>query len=82
LFHDEKIPDGQQVEQEIDNKPAELSTPVSLMQKKKTEVDAEKKKKKGKKKSKTANLPEAGSELTDDYKEKHAEDFIENPFDP
>lgn len=62
--------------------PAELATPISLMQKKKTEEDKEKKKKKRKKKSKTANLPEAGSEFTENYVEKHAEDFVENPFDP
>jgi hypothetical protein len=61
--------------------PVGLSTPVSLMQKKKTDADNEKKKKR-KKKSKTANLPEAGSEIADDYVEKHAEDIIDNPFDP
>lgn len=79
----ERVPeDGAQLEEEIDVMPTELSTPVSLMQKKKTDQDNEKKKKKRKKKSKTANLPEAGTELADDYVEKHAEDVIENPFDP
>lgn len=72
----------EQPEEEIVPMPAELATPISLMQKKKTDEDKEKKKKKKKKKSKTANLPEAGTELLDDYVEKHAEDVIENPFDP
>ncbi|KAI7867901.1 Argonaute siRNA chaperone complex subunit Arb1-domain-containing protein [Mucor mucedo] len=79
----ERVPeDGAQLEEEIDVMPTELSTPISLMQKKKTDQDNEKKKKKRKKKSKTANLPEAGTELPDDYVEKHAEDVVENPFDP
>lgn len=47
----------------------------------KTDADKEKKKKR-KKKAKTANLPEAGSEIPDDYVEKHSEDVIEDPFDP
>lgn len=72
----------EQPEEEIVPMPADLATPISLMQKKKTDEDKEKKKKKKKKKSKTANLPEAGTELLDDYVEKHAEDVIENPFDP
>ncbi|KAI8096365.1 Argonaute siRNA chaperone complex subunit Arb1-domain-containing protein [Halteromyces radiatus] len=41
-----------------------------------------KKKKKKKKKSKTANLPEAGTDLPDDYQEKYTEDIVENPYDP
>ncbi|ORZ15319.1 Argonaute complex, subunit Arb1 [Absidia repens] len=40
------------------------------------------KKKKKKKKSKTANLPEAGSALADDYQEKYNEDVIEDPYEP
>ncbi|CAO3593047.1 unnamed protein product [Absidia cylindrospora] len=40
------------------------------------------KKKKKKKKSKTANLPEAGSALADDYQEKYTEDVIEDPYEP
>jgi hypothetical protein len=80
LFQTEE--DGKQEEEEISNIPSELSTPISLMQKKKSDEDAEKKKKKKKKKSKSAKLPEAGSELADDYVEKHNEDLIENPFDP
>lgn len=79
---EKNVQDGEQLEEEIDVMPSELSTPVSLMQKKKTDLDNEKKKKKKKKKSKTANLPEAGTELADDYVEKHSEDVIENPFDP
>jgi uncharacterized small protein (DUF1192 family) len=77
-----KAQDGEQLEEEIDVMSAELSTPISLMQKKNSELGNEKKKKKKKKKSKNANLPEAGTELPDDYVEKHAEDVIENPFDP
>ncbi|KAF1806652.1 Argonaute siRNA chaperone complex subunit Arb1-domain-containing protein [Mucor lusitanicus] len=71
--------DGQQVDEEI---PAinELSTPISLKQANKAEENGEKKKKKRKKKGKTANLPEAGSELPDDYVEKKPEDPIEDPF--
>ncbi|KAI8327992.1 Argonaute complex, subunit Arb1, partial [Chlamydoabsidia padenii] len=38
-------------------------------------------KKKKKKKSKTANLPEAGTVLQDDYQEKFTEDVIEDPYD-
>ncbi|KAI8992501.1 Argonaute siRNA chaperone complex subunit Arb1-domain-containing protein [Pilobolus umbonatus] len=45
-------------------------------------MSAEKKKKKNKKKKKSAKLPEAGTELHDDYAEKYAEDVIDNPFDP
>lgn len=73
--------DGEQIEQEIPRLD-ELSTPISLKQASKNDQDVEKKKKKKKKKSKTANLPEAGSELADDYVEKHAEDVIDDPFDP
>lgn len=69
-------------EEEEEDMPKELSTPVSLMQRKKTDQDNEKKRKKRKKKSKTANLPEAGSEMADDCVETHAEDVIEDPFDP
>lgn len=39
------------------------------------------KKKKKKKKSKTANLPEAGTALPDDYQEKYTEDIVEDPYD-
>ncbi|KAI9306881.1 Argonaute complex, subunit Arb1 [Cunninghamella echinulata] len=42
----------------------------------------EKKKKKRKKRSKTSKLPEAGSEITEDYKEKYDEDAVEDPYDP
>ena len=77
-----EIPDGEQQEEEIEIMPQELSTPISLMQKKKTDEDNERKRKKRKKKSKTANLPEAGSELADDYVEKHADDVIDDPYDP
>ncbi|KAG2204090.1 hypothetical protein INT46_011102 [Mucor plumbeus] len=73
--------DGEQIEEEIP-KLDELSTPISLKQASKNDQDVEKKKKKKKKKSKTANLPEAGSELADDYVEKHTEDIIDDPFDP
>ncbi|KAF7730682.1 hypothetical protein EC973_001631 [Apophysomyces ossiformis] len=58
--------------------PADLSTPVSLRQG--TSDEKKKKKKSKKKKSKTAGLPDAGSEMTDDYKEKYDEDVIEDPY--
>lgn len=73
--------DGQQVDEEIPST-NELSTPISLKQANKNEQNEEKKKKKKKKKGKTANLPEAGSELPDDYVEKKPEDPIEDPFSP
>ncbi|KAI7868773.1 Argonaute siRNA chaperone complex subunit Arb1-domain-containing protein [Spinellus fusiger] len=57
--------------------PEHLSTPVSVRQ----VQSEEKKKKKRKKKSKTADLPEAGSEIADDYKEKYEEDLVEDPYD-
>ncbi|EIE79608.1 hypothetical protein RO3G_04313 [Rhizopus delemar RA 99-880] len=63
-----------------DEMPSELSTPVSLAQQNK--VASEQKKKKKKRKRKTANLPEAGVDLPDDYVEKHQEDILEDPFDP
>lgn len=66
-------------EQQADAMPSDLSTPVSLMQ---GAAENSKKKKKKKKKSKTAGLPEAGSALDDNYKEKFDEDIIENPYDP
>lgn len=84
---DENVPhmsnsteDGQQVDEKI-SAINELSTPISLKQANRTEENGEKKKKK-KKKGKTANLPEAGSELPDDYVEKKPEDPIEDPFSP
>ncbi|KAL7314236.1 hypothetical protein PS15m_005834 [Mucor circinelloides] len=73
--------DGQQVDEEIPST-NELSTPISLKQANKNEQNEEKKKKKKKKKGKTASLPEAGSELPDDYVEKKPEDPIEDPFSP
>ncbi|KAI9265543.1 Argonaute complex, subunit Arb1 [Helicostylum pulchrum] len=81
IIHTETF-DGEQKEQEIQKLPAQLSTPVGLKQIEKTDADKEKKKKKRKKKAKTANLPEAGTEIPDDYVEKHSEDVIEDPFDP
>ncbi|CEJ03810.1 hypothetical protein RMCBS344292_17787 [Rhizopus microsporus] len=60
--------------------PEDLSTPVSLTQQNRQATEQQKKKKK--KKSKASNLPEAGSELPDDYVEKYQEDLIDNPFDP
>ncbi|KAI7903749.1 Argonaute siRNA chaperone complex subunit Arb1-domain-containing protein [Cokeromyces recurvatus] len=77
----EEDEDGQQIEEDIAYVPTGLATPVSVIQKNKTEQQKEKKKKK-KKKSKTSNLPEAGSELPDDYVEKHPEDLIDDPYDP
>ncbi|KAI8384244.1 Argonaute siRNA chaperone complex subunit Arb1-domain-containing protein [Radiomyces spectabilis] len=71
--------------QQQDKMPTGLSTPVSVMKKEKDEKEKEKdkkKKKKKKKKSKTADLPEAGADINDDYAEKYNEDPIENPFDP
>ncbi|KAI7858381.1 Argonaute siRNA chaperone complex subunit Arb1-domain-containing protein [Circinella umbellata] len=56
--------------------PNGLSTPVNVTSSEKP------KKKKKKKKSKTAGLPEAGTELADDYKEKYNEDVLDNPYDP
>lgn len=41
-----------------------------------------KKKKKKKKMSKTADLPEAGSAIPDDYVEKFSEDPEDDPFNP
>lgn len=76
---EETIPDGEQVEQEIETMPAELATLIGIRQQTRAEANGQKKKKK--KKSKTANLPEAGTALDDDYVEKHTEDVIENPFD-
>ncbi|KAI8977402.1 Argonaute siRNA chaperone complex subunit Arb1-domain-containing protein [Mycotypha africana] len=73
---------SQQQEEEIADLPRELATPVSLGKTNKTAQNGEKKKKKKKKKSKTANLPEAGSEIPDDYQEHNNEDVIENPYDP
>ncbi|KAI8328689.1 Argonaute siRNA chaperone complex subunit Arb1-domain-containing protein [Choanephora cucurbitarum] len=73
------VQDGEQVEETIPSMPTELATPISLTQQAKSD---DKKKKKKKKKSKSTNLPEAGTELADDYVEKHAEDVIEDPFDP
>ena len=69
------------LEEEVleDEMPSELSTPVSLAQQNK--VASEQKKKKNKRKSKTANLPEAGVDLPDDYIEKYQEDILEDPFD-
>lgn len=69
------------LEEEVleDEMPSELSTPVSLAQQNK--VASEQKKKKKKRKSKTANLPEAGVDLPDDYIEKYQEDILEDPFD-
>ncbi|KAI9281834.1 Argonaute siRNA chaperone complex subunit Arb1-domain-containing protein [Sporodiniella umbellata] len=81
------VTSDEEIEQELDRSqeetemPSELSTPVSLSQKNQV-VTAEKKKKKKKKKSKTANLPEAGSALADDYVEHNQEDAFEDPFDP
>ncbi|KAI8382297.1 Argonaute siRNA chaperone complex subunit Arb1-domain-containing protein [Blakeslea trispora] len=75
VYHDQ---DGEQLEEEIITMPSELATPISLA---KADNDKKKKKKK-KKKSKSANLPEAGADLADDYVEKHAEDVIDDPFNP
>ncbi|KAI9480668.1 MAG: hypothetical protein EXX96DRAFT_501784, partial [Benjaminiella poitrasii] len=77
----ETTEDGQQVEEEIAPMPTGLATPISVMQQKMSEQQKEKRRSKKKKKSKTAKLPEAGSELADDYVEKHAEDLIDDPFD-
>lgn len=74
--------DGEQVEEEIQPMPDNLATPISIAQVKKSEKEGEKKKKRKKKKSKGSNLPEAGSEIADDYQEPLAEDAIEDPFDP
>lgn len=76
---EETIPDDEQVEQEIETMPTELATLIGIRQQTRAEANGQKKKKK--KKSKTANLPEAGTALDDDYVEKHTEDVIENPFD-
>ncbi|KAI7886731.1 hypothetical protein K492DRAFT_140101 [Lichtheimia hyalospora FSU 10163] len=59
------------------NMPTGLSTPVDVVS-----SNQPKKKKKKKKKSKTANLPEAGSEIPDNYQEKYNEDVMDNPYDP
>ncbi|KAI8097838.1 Argonaute siRNA chaperone complex subunit Arb1-domain-containing protein [Gilbertella persicaria] len=75
--------DEEHLEQEIPEMPKELATPISLAKQTKAELAGEKKKKKKKKKKgKTADLPEAGTDLADDYIEKHSEDLIEDPFDP
>ncbi|KAI8647791.1 Argonaute siRNA chaperone complex subunit Arb1-domain-containing protein [Parasitella parasitica] len=74
--------DGEQVEEEIPQL-NELSTPVSLQQARRDDENVEKKKKKKKKKkSKTSKLPEAGTDLADDYVEQNNEDVIEDPFSP
>lgn len=59
--------------------PGSSSTPVSLTTQNGQTTEQKKKKKK---KKKSAKLPEAGSEIPDDYVEKYQEDLIANPFDP
>jgi hypothetical protein len=46
------------------------------------EMRQQPKKKKKKKKAKTADLPEAGSAIPDDYVEKYNEDPENDPFNP
>jgi hypothetical protein len=45
-------------------------------------IEGKKKQKKKKRKAKTANLPEAGSSIPDDYVEKYNEDPENDPFNP
>lgn len=68
----------QAAEESGSSMPTGLSTPVDVV----SSNLPKKKKKKKKKKSKTANLPEAGSEIPDNYQEKYNEDVIDNPYDP
>jgi hypothetical protein len=79
IADDNEVLDSLEEEALEDEMPSELSTPVSLAQQNK--VASEQKKKKKKRKSKTANLPEAGVDLPDDYIEKYQEDILEDPFD-
>ncbi|KAI9498127.1 Argonaute siRNA chaperone complex subunit Arb1-domain-containing protein [Zychaea mexicana] len=66
----------EQTEEQQPDMPEGLSTPVNVAQSEKP------KKKKKKKKSKTANLPEAGADIADNFEEKYKEDVVENPYDP
>ncbi|ORE01155.1 hypothetical protein BCV72DRAFT_83581 [Rhizopus microsporus var. microsporus] len=77
---EETVIENEESPEETSEMPKDLSTPVSLTQQNRQAAEQQKKKKK-KKKSKS-KLPEAGSELPDDYVEKYQEDLIDNPFDP
>ncbi|ORX62229.1 hypothetical protein DM01DRAFT_1331682 [Hesseltinella vesiculosa] len=69
--------------------PEGLSTPASVMLKDDATTstdnnnpnDPKPEKKKKRKKKKNKNLPEAGTDLPDDYEERYKEDLVTNPFD-